>query len=97
MAKRNQSNQKQYTMVCVVAWHIFVFRCALTTGHCNGFQYIFGNQKKSELYGPKYQTMLFLVTMIRASNNIPDALRELGPFAQFKKREKHPWRSVTCP
>ena len=24
-----------------------------------------------------------------------DALRDLGPFVQFKKREKHPWRSVT--
>ena len=23
-----------------------------------------------------------------------DALRDLVPFAQFKKREKHPWRSV---
>ena len=24
-----------------------------------------------------------------------DILRDLVPFAQFKKREKHPWRSVT--
>ena len=24
-----------------------------------------------------------------------DALRDLVPFAQFKKREKHPWRRVT--
>ena len=24
-----------------------------------------------------------------------DALRDLVPFVQFKKREKHPWRSVT--
>ena len=24
-----------------------------------------------------------------------DALRDLAPFAQFKKREKHPWRKVT--
>ena len=24
-----------------------------------------------------------------------DVLRDLVPFAQFKKREKHPWRSVT--
>ena len=23
-----------------------------------------------------------------------DALRDLVPFIQFKKREKHPWRSV---
>ena len=26
---------------------------------------------------------------------ICDALRYLVPFVQFKKREKHPWRSVT--
>ena len=24
-----------------------------------------------------------------------DALRDLVPFVQFKKREKHPWKSVT--
>ena len=24
-----------------------------------------------------------------------DALRNLVPFLQFRKREKHPWRSVT--
>ena len=27
--------------------------------------------------------------------NICDVLCDLVPFAQFKKREKHPWRSVT--
>ena len=27
-------------------------------------------------------------------NSICDALRDLVSFAQFKKREKHPWRSV---
>ena len=26
--------------------------------------------------------------------NIYDALRDLVPFIQFKKREKHPWRGV---
>ena len=26
---------------------------------------------------------------------ICDALRDLVPFVQFKKREKHPWRSIT--
>ena len=26
---------------------------------------------------------------------ICDALHDLVPFAQFKKREKHPWKSVT--
>ena len=24
-----------------------------------------------------------------------DVLRDLVPFVQFKKREEHPWRSVT--
>ena len=24
-----------------------------------------------------------------------DALHDLVPFIQFKKREKHPWRSIT--
>ena len=28
-------------------------------------------------------------------NIICDALRDLVTFVQFKKREKHPWRSVT--
>ena len=28
-------------------------------------------------------------------SKIFDALRNLLPFVQFKKREKHPWRSVT--
>ena len=27
--------------------------------------------------------------------SICDALRDLVPFVQFKKREKHPWRGVT--
>ena len=27
--------------------------------------------------------------------NICGALRDLVPFVQVKKREKHPWRSVT--
>ena len=27
------------------------------------------------------------------SISICDALRDLVPFAQFKKREKHPWRN----
>ena len=26
---------------------------------------------------------------------ICDVLRDLVPFVQFQKREKHPWRSVT--
>ena len=28
-------------------------------------------------------------------SGICDVLRDLVPFAQFKKREKHPWRSAS--
>ena len=28
---------------------------------------------------------------------ICDALRDLVPFLQFTKREKHPWRNAYCP
>ena len=31
----------------------------------------------------------------RSVSEICDTLRDLIPFLQFKKREKHPWRSVT--
>ena len=51
--------------VCVVDRLVFVFCCALTTGRSNAFQHIFANQKKSEFYGPFFQTMLFFVTMVR--------------------------------
>ena len=30
-----------------------------------------------------------------SKNDISGALRDLVPCAQFKKREKHPWRIVT--
>ena len=32
---------------------------------------------------------------IAGTNGICDALRDFVTFAQFKKREKRPWRSVT--
>ena len=35
------------------------------------------------------------VIMINMALYICDALRDLVPFIQFKKREKHPWRSAT--
>ena len=31
----------------------------------------------------------------KSTNNNCGALRDLVTFVQFKKREKHPWRSVT--
>ena len=44
----------------------------------------------------RIQKMKFttLVTLFSRANNICGALRDLVPFVQFKKREKHPWRSV---
>ena len=61
-------NQIRNNILCVVARHIFVFRCTLTTNRCNAFQHIFRNQKKSELYDPDFQTMLFLVIMVYIEN-----------------------------
>ena len=38
---------------------------------------------------------LFLQFFYKRSDCICDVLRDLVPFAQFKKCEKHPWRGVT--
>ena len=35
------------------------------------------------------------LTVLQITNFICDFLRDLVPFVQFKKCEKHPWRSVT--
>ena len=56
-------NQIRNNEVCVAARLVFVFYCALTTCRCSAFQHILVNLKKSEFYGPYFQTMLFLVTM----------------------------------
>ena len=55
-------SQIRNNAVYVVAHLVFLFCCALTTGRCNAFQHNFVNEKKSELYGPYSQTVLFLVT-----------------------------------
>ena len=36
----------------------------------------------------------FFFSKTKKANDICDALRDLVLFVQFKKREKHPWRSV---
>ena len=36
-----------------------------------------------------------MIKIIMENFEICYALRDLVPFVQFKKREKHPWRSVT--
>ena len=45
----------------------------------------------------KYSRMILAVYMIQNEGflTIGDSLRILVPFVQFKKYEKHPWRSVT--
>ena len=55
---------------CAVARFVFIFCCALTISCCNAFQHIFVNQKKSELYSPYFQTVLFLVIMFWGSISI---------------------------
>ena len=51
-------NQIRNNVVCVVARLVFLFYCALTTSRCNAFQHNFENQKKSEFYGPYFQTVI---------------------------------------
>ena len=36
-----------------------------------------------------------MITFANKSSSICDELRDLLPFVQFKKREKHPWRNAT--
>ena len=61
-------NQIRNNVVCVVARLVFVFCCALTMGGCNAFQHIFVNKKKSEFYGPYFQTVIsFYYTKHQAS------------------------------
>ena len=38
--------------------------------------------------------LIVIFTQCIILRNIYDALRDLLPFLQFKKREKHPWRAV---
>ena len=40
-----------------------------------------------------YFWLILIFNFLTKTNNC-DALRDLVAFAQFKKREKHPWRSV---
>ena len=37
----------------------------------------------------------YILDLLNVCIYICDTLRDLVPFVQFKKREKHPWRSVT--
>ena len=64
-------NQIRNNVVCLVARLVFLFCCALTMGRCSTFQHNFVDYKKSEFYGPYFQTMLFLVTMVCISMYIP--------------------------
>ena len=48
-------------------------------------------RKKDTAFSIKYWN---LKVKNKTPNIICGALRDLVPFVQFKKREKHPWRSV---
>ena len=54
---------------------------------------LFGGQILQTL--PLLQTNLMHIDDCRVIFYICEALRNLVPFVQFKKHEKHPWRSVT--
>ena len=45
--------------------------------------------------GKKVMITLLLRKAKTIFKEICDVLRDLVPFGQFKKREKHPWRTVT--
>ena len=52
----------------------------------------------SSLILEKIATLLYKIINLTTAcqdREICDALRDLLPFVQFKKREKHPWRNVT--
>ena len=45
-----------------------------------------------EVYAPSSLRTIYAQRTIELDS---DVLRDLVPFVQFKKREKHPWRRVT--
>ena len=49
-------NQIKNNVICVIARLVFVYCCVLTTGRCK--------LKEIKFYGPYFQTMIFLVTMV---------------------------------
>ena len=51
-------HQIRNNVVCLIVRLAFLFCCALTTGRCNAFQHSFVNWKKSEFYGPYFQTVI---------------------------------------
>ena len=59
-------------VVCVAARLVFAFCCALATGRCNAFQYVFVNQKKigvlrpifRDLFQRRYFEILYLANML---------------------------------
>ena len=61
--------------------------------NCHEVSVILGDN----LLSPKFNNRLIIrpnLFILSTSYTICDALRDLIPFVQFKKREKHPWRSV---
>ena len=57
-------------------------------------QYLDGSESSAKSYSPASAQDYFR-QIYHEALCCRDALRDLVPFVQFKKREKHPWRSVT--
>ena len=55
------------------------------------------NNKETGVFIDNFEHIshLFLLFFLINFGHICDALRDLVPFVQFKKREKRPWRRVT--
>ena len=49
--------------------------------------------EKQELWWCTFKRKVTIAKILQT--NIWDALRNLVPFVQFKKHEKHPWKSLT--
>ena len=59
------------------------------------FDYIQNSSPEAYLVPCQKPMMKLFLKIVNGLATICDAFHDLVPFVQFKKREKHPWRSVT--
>ena len=60
------------------------------------FEFLLQLKSSKPKTGPTSRSQWALFPLLEMLNkNKCDALRDLVPFVQSKKREKHPWKSVT--
>ena len=67
--------------------------CAIGTIRAPAYANIFMDHYERKYIYPYLEGLS--LSYLRFIDDICGALRDLVPCAQFKKREKHPWRSVT--